>query len=194
MALGSYSVRGAALTIFEATAVLPNGRISPEDSGLWTDSQVAPLKRITDFVHSQGHKAGIQLAHAGRKASTASPWNRSPDGNYVASEDVGGWPDNVWGPSAIPFDSRTFPAVKQMSIEQINETIEAFGTAAHRAVAAGFDMIEIHGAHGYLISSFLSPLSNVSLCGCACLSSLADSETSNEQTHTGAALRTASVS
>lgn len=160
--LGSFSVRGAALTIVEAASVQPNGRISPEDAGIWQDSQITPLKRITDFIHSQGHKAGIQLAHAGRKASTLSPWNRRQDHNHVAEEDVGGWPDDVWGPSAISFDSKTFPQVKEMSIEQIKETVEAFGAAAQRALTAGFDMIEIHGAHGYLISSFLSPLSNVS--------------------------------
>lgn len=160
--LGAFSARGAALTIFEATSVQPNGRISPEDAGIWQDSQISPLKRITDFIHSQGHKAGIQLAHAGRKASTLAPWNRGQDGNYVAQVNVGGWPDDVWGPSAISFDSKTFPQVKEMSIEQIKETVEAFGAAAQRALTAGFDMIEIHGAHGYLISSFLSPLSNVS--------------------------------
>lgn len=160
--LGSFASRGAALTIFEAASVTPNGRISPEDAGIWKDSHIAPLKRITDFIHSQGHKAGVQLAHAGRKASTLSPWNRKPNGAYIASEDVGGWPDDVWGPSAISFDDATFPQVKEMSVEQIKETVEAFGTAAQRAIAAGFDMIEIHGAHGYLISSFMSPLSNVS--------------------------------
>lgn len=154
-------MRGAALTIFEAASVQPNGRISPEDAGLWQDSQVAPLKRITDFIHSQGHKAGIQLAHAGRKASTLAPWHRQQDGSFIANQEVGGWPDNVWGPSPIPFDPQTFPPVKEMSVDQINETVEAFGAAAQRAVAAGFDVIEIHGAHGYLISSFLSPLSNV---------------------------------
>ncbi|KAJ4394498.1 NADH-dependent flavin oxidoreductase [Gnomoniopsis smithogilvyi] len=157
--LGSFSARGAALTIVEASAVLPNGRISPEDSGLWKDSQIAPLKRITDFIHSQGHKAGIQLGHAGRKASTLAPWHGQRGKPHVAEPDVGGWPDNVWGPSAIPF-SHTYPQVKEMTVEQINETIEAFGKAAKRAVEAGFDVIEIHGAHGYLITNFMSPLSN----------------------------------
>ncbi|KAF3768977.1 FMN-linked oxidoreductase [Cryphonectria parasitica EP155] len=157
--LGTLSARGAALTIVEATAVLPNGRISPEDSGLWKDSQIAPLRRITDFIHSQGHKAGIQLSHAGRKASTLAPWHGQRGKPHVAGEDVGGWPDNVWGPSAIPF-SHTYPQVKEMTVEQIRETVEAFGAAAKRAVEAGFDVIEIHGAHGYLQTAFMSPLSN----------------------------------
>lgn len=155
-------MRGAALTIVEAASVQPHGRISPEDAGLWQDSQVAPLRRVTDFVHSQGHKAGIQLAHAGRKASTVAPWNRVPGGRHTAAADVGGWPDDVWGPSAIPFDEAAFPPVRAMSVAQIRETVGAFGAAARRAVEAGFDVVEIHGAHGYLISSFLSPLSNVS--------------------------------
>lgn len=160
--LGALSARGAALTIFEATAVLPNGRISPEDSGLWRDSQVAPLRRITDFIHSQGHKAGVQLSHAGRKASTLAPWHGQRGKPHVATEDVGGWPDDVWGPSAIPF-SQTYPQVKEMTLDQVRELVDAFAAAAKRAVEAGFDVIEIHGAHGYLLTAFMSPLSNVSL-------------------------------
>lgn len=159
--LGSMSTRGAALTIVEATSVLPNGRISPEDSGLWKESQIAPLKRITDYIHSQGQKVGIQLSHAGRKASTLAPWHGQRGKPHVATEDVGGWPDNVWGPSAIPF-SPTYPQVKEMTLEQIKELAEAFSAAAKRALEAGFDMIEIHGAHGYLLTEFMSPLSNVS--------------------------------
>lgn len=158
--LGSFATRGAALTIVEATSVLPNGRISPEDSGLWQDSQIAPLRRITDYIHSQGHKAGVQLAHAGRKASTLAPWHGQRGANHTASVEEGGWPDNVWGPSAIPFSS-TYPPVKEMTREQIRETVEAFVSAAKRAVEAGFDVIEIHGAHGYLLTAFMSPLSNV---------------------------------
>lgn len=160
--LGSMSARGAALTIFEATAVLANGRISPEDSGLWKDSQIAPLRRITDFIHSQGQKAGVQLSHAGRKASTLAPWHGQRGKPHVATEGVGGWPDNVWGPSPIPF-SHTYPQVKEMTLEHIRELVEAFAAAAKRAVEAGFDVIEIHGAHGYLLTAFMSPLSNVGL-------------------------------
>lgn len=155
-------MRGAALTIIEATSVLPNGRISPEDSGLWKDSQVAPLRRITDFVHSQGHKVGCQLAHAGRKASTVAPWHRQrPGEGHVATEALGGWPDNVWAPSPVPF-ADSFPRVREMTADQIRETVEAFAAASERVVRAGFDVIEIHGAHGYLINQFMSPLSNVS--------------------------------
>ncbi|PSS03669.1 NADPH dehydrogenase [Coniella lustricola] len=157
--LGTLATRGAGLTIVEATSVLPNGRISPEDSGLWQDSQIAPLRRITDYIHSQGHKVGVQLAHAGRKASTLAPWHGQRGSNHTATVEEGGWPDNVWGPSAIPFSS-TYPPVKEMTVEQIHETVEAFTAAAKRAVEAGFDVIEIHGAHGYLFTAFMSPLSN----------------------------------
>ncbi|KAK3393803.1 hypothetical protein B0H63DRAFT_444018 [Podospora didyma] len=160
--LGAFALRGVALTIVEATSVTPNGRISPEDSGLWTDSQIAPLKRIVDFIHSQGQKAGIQLGHAGRKASTLSPWNRgsrSPYKDEIAPVEAGGWPDNVWAPSAIPFSPK-YPHPKEMTVEQIDGLVESFQQAAERAVKAGFDTIEIHGAHGYLLTEFLSPQSN----------------------------------
>ncbi|KAM7208077.1 putative nadph dehydrogenase [Naviculisporaceae sp. PSN 640] len=161
--LGAFAQRGAALTIVEATGVLPNGRISPEDSGLWQDSQIAPLKRIVDFVHSQGQKIGIQLAHAGRKASTMSPLGK---GNYswgwseVATAEQNGWPENVWAPSAIPYSKEGYASPKEMTLSQIAELVEAFKASAKRAVEAGVDTIEIHGAHGYLISEFLSPISN----------------------------------
>ena len=160
--LGQFALRGAALTIIEATAVTPNGRISPEDSGLWQDSQIAPLKRVVDFIHSQGQKVGIQLAHAGRKASTLAPWLRKVGAAEVATAEVGGWPDNLWAPSAIPWDEG-YPTPKEMSVEEIEGLIQSFADAARRAVKAGVDTIEIHGAHGYLISEFLSPITNVSL-------------------------------
>ena len=159
--LGAFALRGAALTIVEATAVAANGRISPEDSGLWADSQIAPLKRITDFVHSQGQKAGIQLGHAGRKASTVSMWHHLPNRGQVATPEMGGWPDDVWAPSALPF-ADGYPQPKALSLEQIRDLVTAFAEAAKRAIRAGFDVIEIHGAHGYLLTEFLSPLSNVS--------------------------------
>ncbi|KAI1260104.1 NADPH dehydrogenase [Xylariaceae sp. FL1019] len=156
--LSQYAIRGAALTIVEATAVLQNGRISPEDSGLWKDSQIPPLKRIVDFSHSQGQKVGIQLAHAGRKASTVAPWLR-PTGNQVAPLEYGGWPEDVWAPSALKF-SETYPDPKAMTAEDIQQLVLAFKNAARRSVEAGIDCIEIHGAHGYLITEFLSPITN----------------------------------
>ncbi|KAI0404927.1 NADPH dehydrogenase [Xylaria palmicola] len=167
--LSQFMLRGNALTIVEATAVLANGRITPQDSGLWQDSQIAPLKRIVDFAHSQGQKIGIQLAHAGRKASELAPW-LTPRGQpgvvavkqhgVVAAKEHGGWEDDVWGPSAIPFAAAGFPTPKEMTAEDIKALLQAFGDAARRAVAAGVDTIEIHGAHGYLLSEFLSPISN----------------------------------
>ncbi|KAK3489466.1 NADPH dehydrogenase [Neurospora hispaniola] len=158
--LGSFALRGVPLTIFEATGVLPNGRITPECSGLWQDSQIAPLKRIVDYIHSQGQKAGIQLAHAGRKASTKAPWHYQRGKSELAGPEQGGWPENVWAPSAISYNEETFPFPKEMTVEQIQELVEAWKASAQRALKAGFDLIEIHAAHGYLISEFLSPISN----------------------------------
>ncbi len=158
---GSFALRGVPLTIVEATAIVPEGRISPEDVGLWTDSQIAPLKRLTDFIHSQGQKAGIQLAHAGRKASTLAPWHMKVRGQHsLASVEQGGWPENVVAPSAIPF-AKGYPDPRELTVAEIEGVIEAFALAAQRAIKAGFDVIEIHSAHGYLISEFLSPISNV---------------------------------
>ncbi|KAI9841888.1 MAG: hypothetical protein M1838_003359 [Thelocarpon superellum] len=154
--LGGIVQRGPGLTMVEATAVTPQGRITPEDSGLWTDSQIQPLKNTVDFAHSQGQKMAIQLAHAGRKASTVAPWL---DAGAVASEAVNGWPDDVWGPSALPYnDQHAVP--KQMSKHDIAAFKTAWVAAVKRALAAGFDVIEIHNAHGYLLHSFLSPASN----------------------------------
>ena len=155
--LAGFAMRGAALTIVEATAVTANGRISPEDSGLWKDSQKAPLRRIVDFAHSQGQKIGIQLAHAGRKASTVAPW-LAPS-SAVAADENGGWADNVWAPSAIRF-AEGYPEPKAMMLEDIKLLVQGFRDAARRAVDVGLDCIEIHGAHGYLITEFLSPISN----------------------------------
>ncbi|KAG9233654.1 NADH-dependent flavin oxidoreductase-like protein [Amylocarpus encephaloides] len=157
--LSAYAFRGASLTIVEATSVTLNGRISPDDSGLWTDSQIAPLKRVADFVHSQGQKLGVQLSHAGRKASTCAPWLGEAWRPKLATAEVGGWPDNVWGASAIRW-SDAFAEPKEMSLAEIREVIDGFRDSAVRAVKAGVDVIEIHGAHGYLLSSFLSPISN----------------------------------
>jgi 2,4-dienoyl-CoA reductase-like NADH-dependent reductase (Old Yellow Enzyme family) len=160
--LGQLALHGPGLIFVEATAVEPRGRISPQDSGLWQDSQIAPLRRVTDFIHSQGVKAAIQLAHAGRKASTLAPWIGGTANKTVAPESAGGWPNDVVGPSAIPFyEDHAQP--KELTIQEIKGLVQKFAESAKRAVEAGFDVIEIHGAHGYLINEFLSPLSNVSL-------------------------------
>ncbi|KAL1921763.1 uncharacterized protein VTP21DRAFT_10405 [Calcarisporiella thermophila] len=153
--LGGFALRGAALVIAEATAVLPEGRISPDDTGLWNDEQAHAFKRITDFIHSQGALAGIQLAHAGRKASMNSPWK----GYELAVEEEGGWPNGVKGPDGERWDHR-HAVPSAMSIDDIHNVIDAYVAAARRAVNAGFDVIEIHGAHGYLIHEFYSGNSN----------------------------------
>ncbi|CAK7234291.1 NADH-dependent flavin oxidoreductase [Sporothrix curviconia] len=158
--LGQFALHGAALTIVEATAVTPNGRISPEDSGLWQDSQIAPLKRVVDYIHSQGQKAGIQLAHAGRKASVLAPWHVAKRGEHqFALESEGGWPDKTWSASSIPYAPDWVDPVA-MTLADIAAFKAAFVAAAKRAVAAGVDVIEIHGAHGYLLTQFLSPTTN----------------------------------
>jgi 2,4-dienoyl-CoA reductase-like NADH-dependent reductase (Old Yellow Enzyme family) len=158
--LGAFAYRGASLTIIEATGVLPNGRISPECSGLWMDSQIAPIRRIVDFIHSQGQKIGIQLAHAGRKASTCASWLAERGKSVLATEEVGGWPRDVMGASAIAWSKEGYAMPREMSMKDIQDVINGFRDSARRAVDAGVDVIEIHGAHGYLISSFLSPISN----------------------------------
>ncbi|KAL8960306.1 MAG: hypothetical protein Q9193_002970 [Seirophora villosa] len=139
----------------EATSVTPEGRITPEDSGLWKDSQMAPLKYSVDFAHSQGQKIGIQLAHAGRKASAVAPWLAR---SAVATKDVNGWPDNVLAPSSIAYPGLAEP--KAMTEEDIESYKASWVAAVQRAVKIGFDVIEIHNAHGYLLHSFLSPVSN----------------------------------
>ncbi|KAL5511398.1 OYE32_3 [Sanghuangporus vaninii] len=154
--LGGIFTRGPGLTLVEATAVTPQGRITPEDSGLWSDEQIPPLRQIVDFAHSQGVKIGIQLAHAGRKASTVAPWL---DLGAIASFEHGGWPDDIWAPSAIPYNDAS-PTPKELTKEDIKETVRAFVDATKRALKAGFDVIEIHNAHGYLLHEFLSPVSN----------------------------------
>ncbi|KAH6918103.1 NADPH dehydrogenase [Coprinopsis sp. MPI-PUGE-AT-0042] len=154
--LGGIFTRGPGFTMVEATAVLPEGRITPEDSGIWTDDHVKPLADIVTFAHSQSQKIGIQLAHAGRKASTVAPWI---SGDPTASKEVGGWPDNVWAPSAIPYEN-SYPHPKELTKEGIQKVVRAFADATKRALEAGFDVIEIHSAHGYLLDSFLSPACN----------------------------------
>ena len=152
--LGSRAVGGAGLVLTEATAVLPEGRISPQDLGIWKDEHIDFLKRIVSFIHEQGSVAGMQLAHAGRKASTRRPW----EGDGVVPETEGGW-QNVMAPSAIQF-ADNYPTPQALTVDGIQQVVRAFADAARRACDAGFRVIEIHAAHGYLIHEFLSPLSN----------------------------------
>lgn len=154
--VGGIFTRGPGLSFIESTAVLPEGRITPEDSGLWSDAHIGPLSNIVEFAHAENQKIGIQISHAGRKASTVAPWI---SGEATASEEAGGWPDNVWGPSPIAYED-SYPKPKGLTTEGIAKVVGAFADAAKRAVKAGFDVIEIHGAHGYLLHSFLSPISN----------------------------------
>ncbi|KAI9717945.1 MAG: hypothetical protein M1828_007037 [Chrysothrix sp. TS-e1954] len=154
--LGGIISRGPGISMVEATAVTANGRITPEDSGLWQDSQIEPLRRIVEFAHSQGQKIGIQIAHAGRKASTVAPWLA---GGAIATEAVGGWPGDVWGPSGVRWNENHAP-VREMSRDDIVGLKKAWLDCVKRALTAGFDVIEIHNAHGYLLHSFLSPASN----------------------------------
>ncbi|CAG1963000.1 unnamed protein product [Fusarium graminearum] len=155
--LGGIIQRGPGLSMVEATAVQNHGRITPQDVGLWEDGQIEPLKRITTFAHSQSQKIGIQLSHAGRKASCVSPWLSI---NAVAAKEVGGWPDNIVAPSAIAQEAGVNPVPKAFTKEDIEELKNDFLAAAKRAIRAGFDVIEIHAAHGYLLHQFLSPVSN----------------------------------
>ncbi len=151
--LGSRAVGGAGLVITEAAAVEARGRISPADLGIWNDDQIAPLARIAHFIEAQGAAAGIQLAHAGRKASTARPW----DGGAQIPEERGGW--RPVAPSPIPFHENDV-VPEELTVPEIRRIASAFAAAARRAVEAGFRVLEIHAAHGYLLHEFLSPLSN----------------------------------
>jgi 2,4-dienoyl-CoA reductase-like NADH-dependent reductase (Old Yellow Enzyme family) len=152
--LGSRAVGGAGLVLTEAAAVLPEGRISPQDLGIWMDDHIEPLSRIVRFIHEQGSVAGLQLAHAGRKASTYRPW----EGHGMVPESSGGW-TKVVAPSTLAFADH-YPMPQALSIDDIKNIVAAFATAARRACEAGFGVIEIHAAHGYLLHEFLSPLSN----------------------------------
>ncbi|WP_187262288.1 NADPH dehydrogenase NamA [Pontibacter beigongshangensis] len=150
---GSRAVGGAGLVIVEATAVAPEGRITPDDLGIWKDEHISGLQKITGFVENNGAVPGIQLAHAGRKASHQSPWK----GAAALEAAKGGW--QTVAPSAIPF-SGTEPAPHALAEQEIQEVVADFKAAAVRALAAGFKIVEIHAAHGYLLHEFLSPLSN----------------------------------
>ena len=151
--LGSRAVGGAGLIIAEATGVEARGRISPQDLGLWDDAQIAPLARITAFIREQGAVPGIQLAHAGRKASTHRPWS----GQGLVPPAEGGW--ETIAPSAVPF-AADYPQPRAMTRDDLRAVREAFVAATRRALGAGFQFVELHAAHGYLLHSFLSPLSN----------------------------------
>lgn len=150
---GARAAGGAGLIIVEATAVEARGRISPNDLGIWSDEHVEPLARIVDFMRSYGATPAIQIGHAGRKAGTAQPWK----GGQPLSDEEGGW-DNV-GPSPIPFD-KGYRTPLELTTEDLVQIKQAFVDGAVRAGAAGFDMVELHGAHGYLLHSMHSPLSN----------------------------------
>lgn len=152
--LGSFARGGAGLVFTEATAVLPEGRISPHDLGIWKGDHVAFLRRITDFIHARGAVAGIQLAHAGRKASTRRPW----EGRGALAPGEGGW-EAVVAPSAVPF-ADDYPRPRALDEAGIDRVVGGFRAAAARALDAGFEVAEIHAAHGYLLHEFLSPLAN----------------------------------
>lgn len=152
--LGSRAMGGVALVVVEATAVTAEGRISPGDMGIWKDGHIEPLARIARFVEAQGAIPGIQLAHAGRKASCDVPWT---GGRSLKTAAEGGWP--VVGPSPLPFDTGD-PVPVPLTEDDIGRCIGAWEAAARRALAAGFKVIELHAAHGYLMHEFLSPISN----------------------------------
>ncbi|MGV3587302.1 MAG: NADH:flavin oxidoreductase/NADH oxidase [Adhaeribacter sp.] len=152
--LGSRAVGGAALVFTEATAVSPEGRITPDDLGIWKDEHIPFLKRIVNFIHQQQAVAGIQLAHAGRKASKSAPWL----GNKHLSPEERGWED-VYAPSPVPLATDVPPPV-ELTLAGIEKVISDFKVAAQRALTCGFKVVEIHAAHGYLLHEFLSPLTN----------------------------------
>jgi 2,4-dienoyl-CoA reductase-like NADH-dependent reductase (Old Yellow Enzyme family) len=151
--LGARAVGGVGLVVAEATSIEDRGRISPGDLGLWDDGQIEPLARVVRFVEAEGAAAGVQLAHAGRKASTRAPW----EGGTALGPAEGGWP--VVGPSPLPFSPES-PVPEALDAAGIRAVVRAFGDAARRARAAGVRVVEVHAAHGYLLHQFLSPLSN----------------------------------
>lgn len=151
--LGSRAVGGAGTVIVEATAVEAPGRISPGDLGIWSDAHIESLQRITRFLKQNGAVPAIQLAHAGRKASTSAPWL----GGQTVPESEGGW--QPVSPSPVPFSDQS-PVPRELTVAEIKNTVDSFAAAAIRSLHAGFEIIELHGAHGYLINEFLSPLVN----------------------------------
>jgi 2,4-dienoyl-CoA reductase-like NADH-dependent reductase (Old Yellow Enzyme family) len=149
--LGSRAVGGAALVMTEATAVTPEGRISPQDLGIWRDAHIETLERVTRFIRSQKRASGIQLAHAGRKGSTQRPWEGQ------GALEAGGW--QPVGPTADAF-ADGYPTPQALDADGLARIVKAFAAAAHRALAAGFEIVEVHAAHGYLLHEFMSPASN----------------------------------
>ncbi|KAG0283972.1 hypothetical protein BGZ98_006087, partial [Dissophora globulifera] len=152
--LGSFAIHGAGLIIAEASAVEPRGRISPQDAGIWSDDHIYKIKEIADFIHAQGSKMGIQLAHAGRKASVLPPYSSPPESVYWRDDTVaptGGKEFRMSSGHVVP---------RELTVEEIHQIVKAFGEGAVRAAKAGLDTVEIHGAHGYLIHNFLSPVTN----------------------------------
>ena len=152
--LGARAVGGAALVIAEATSVSPEGRITPGDAGIWADKHLEPIARINRFIKQHGAVPGLQLAHAGRKASAARPW----EGGAHLPDDAGGWP--TLAPSPLPFGDNLNKVPRELSLTDITKIQRDFETAAKRALAAGCEWLELHSAHGYLSHEFLSPLSN----------------------------------
>ena len=150
--LGSFATGGVGLVMTESTAVTPDGRITIACPGIWNDSHVSAWKPVVDFVHSMETPIGIQLCHAGRKGSTMRPW----DSHVIATESDGGW--ETVGPSAIAYSD--FPVPRELTLDGISQIVDEFAESAKLSVSAGFDLIEIHAAHGYLVHQFLSPLSN----------------------------------
>lgn len=150
--LGARASGGFGLVLTEATAVVPEGRISPDDTGIWNDEQTREWTRIVGFIHARGAAAGVQLAHAGRKASVNAPW----DGLESIANDDGGW--TTVGPSAVAFHG--YKAPRELNLDEIKALPSLFADAARRSLKAGFDVVELHAAHGYLLHEFLSPLSN----------------------------------
>jgi 2,4-dienoyl-CoA reductase-like NADH-dependent reductase (Old Yellow Enzyme family) len=151
--LGARATGGFGLVLTEASAVTPEGRISPQDAGIWNDDQAAAWERITGFLHAQGAATGVQLAHSGRKGSTSAPWR----GEGPVGPEDGGW--TAVAPSAVAYQGYATP--RALTTDEIAETVQAFAAAARRADAAGFDVVEVHAAHGYLLHQFLSPLANL---------------------------------
>ncbi|AAW40788.1 oxidoreductase, putative [Cryptococcus deneoformans JEC21] len=164
--LGSMALRGWGSIMVEATAVVPEGRISPEDMGLWDDSQIAELQRIVKYIHANKGIIGIQIAHAGRKASTPAPWNereaneKGHSKGSVVPEENGGWPSKVVAPSEISFLEGDYPDPIEASIEYLESLKKAYADTVERCSKIGFDFIEIHGAHGYFLHEFVDPISN----------------------------------
>jgi 2,4-dienoyl-CoA reductase-like NADH-dependent reductase (Old Yellow Enzyme family) len=157
--LARFALGGAGLIVVEATGVTREGRITNGCTGLWHDGQVAPFKRITDFIRSQGSFSGIQIAHGGRKASAQRPWHGN---GPLGQDDVNARGDEIWqavSPSADAF-SDGWPEPQALSLQDMDELVEAWAAAARRSLDAGFDVLEVHSAHGYLLHSFLSPLGN----------------------------------